>query len=85
MPAACLWDRWTRPDERELYSFAAITYEPPRGAAGTGHQNCVIALSQGNAAEWLSAPTTPPERLSGILSDPQRCYYEHKLAAGKIA
>jgi putative SOS response-associated peptidase YedK len=30
MTIACLWSHWTHESEPELYSFAAITDEPPR-------------------------------------------------------
>ena len=33
MMVACLWDHWQSPGKPDLYSFAAITDEPPREEA----------------------------------------------------
>ncbi|MHB8550835.1 MAG: SOS response-associated peptidase family protein [Acidiferrobacterales bacterium] len=47
---ACLWDRWQSPGSPDLYSFAAITDEPPPEVAATGHNRCVIPLKERNLA-----------------------------------
>ncbi len=44
MQAACLWSHWTAPDKPDLYSFAAITDEPPEEIAAVGHDRCIIPL-----------------------------------------
>ncbi len=41
MPLACLWDRWSKEGEPDLYSFAAITDEPPPEVAAAGHDRCL--------------------------------------------
>jgi putative SOS response-associated peptidase YedK len=46
MLVACVWDRWTKPGEPDLYSFGAITDEPLPEVAATGHQRTVIALQE---------------------------------------
>lgn len=81
MLVACLWDRWTGPGAHDLYSFAAITDDPPEEIAATGHQRCVIALNEENLGEWLSPAEVSRDRLNAILSDKARFYYEHRLAA----
>ena len=81
MLVACVWDRWTGPNGPPLNSFAAVTDEPPEEIAATGHQRCVVALREANLDEWLSPSEVSPDRLEMILSDKERPYYEHKLAA----
>jgi putative SOS response-associated peptidase YedK len=81
MLVACLWDRWSKPGEPDLWSFAALTDEPPPEVAETGHQRCVIALRESNLGEWLSPGNVRRERLDAILSDKEMTYYEHRIAA----
>jgi len=80
MLIACLWDHWSSPSAPELWSFAAVTDEPPEIAA-TGHQRCIIAFREGNVREWLSPQGVSKERLEAILSDREAPYYEHRVAA----
>jgi putative SOS response-associated peptidase YedK len=81
MLIACIWDRWAQPKEQELFSFAAITDEPPPEIAETGHQRCPISLREANVDEWLAPSTVSPMRLEEILTDKERPYYEHRIAA----
>jgi putative SOS response-associated peptidase YedK len=81
MLVACVWDRWTGPNGPALNSFAAVTDEPPEEIAATGHQRCVVALREANLNEWLSPSEVSRDRLEMILSDKERPYYEHRLAA----
>ncbi len=53
MLVACLWDCWQRPGQPDLYSFAAITDEPPPEVAATGHNRCVIPLKESHLLRWL--------------------------------
>jgi putative SOS response-associated peptidase YedK len=82
MLVACLWDRWKgSPGESDLFSFAAVTDEPPPEIAATGHQRCIISLKEANVAEWLEPETLPAARLETILTDKECPYYEHRVAA----
>ena len=81
MLMACLWDRWTGAGSQDLYSFAAITDEPPQEIAATGHQRCIIALKDENLSEWLSPAQVGKDRLEAILSAKEAPYYEHRVAA----
>jgi putative SOS response-associated peptidase YedK len=54
MLVACLWDRWRQKGAPDLYSFAAITDEPPAEVAATGHNRCIVALKHGNLSAWLN-------------------------------
>ena len=81
MLVACLWDRWSGSGAPDLWSFAAVTDEPPPEIAATGHQRCIIALRDENVREWLSPRGVSRERLEGILSDREVPYYEHRIAA----
>jgi putative SOS response-associated peptidase YedK len=80
MLVACLWDRWQQAGEPDLYSFAAITDDPPPEVAATGHNRCIIPLKPENLSAWL----TPREGLSdyyALLDDREKPYYAHELAA----
>jgi putative SOS response-associated peptidase YedK len=81
MAVACLWDHWTRKDVPDLYSFAAITDDPPPEVAATGHTRCIIALKDKNLREWLSPEGVVVGRLEEILRDRASLYYEHRMAA----
>ena len=86
MLVACLWARWVStppdgPSARELYSFAAITDEPPPEVAATGHNRCVITLKRSNVDEWLAPEGVSLDRLDQILIDRERPFYEHRIAA----
>lgn len=86
MLVACLWSRWTGasregPAERELYTFAAITDDPPAEIAATGHNRCVIPLKRENVDDWLAPERVGLERLDEILTDRERPFYEHRIAA----
>jgi putative SOS response-associated peptidase YedK len=81
MLVACVWDHWEMAGQPDLWSFAALTDEPPPEVAETGHQRCVIALRESNLREWLSPVGVSRERLDAILSDKESPYYEHRIAA----
>jgi putative SOS response-associated peptidase YedK len=81
MLVACLWDHWTRKDQPELYSFAAITDEPTAEVSATGHQRTVITIQEQYLSDWLSPATLGKERLEQILTDKEAPYYVHQIAA----
>lgn len=81
MLVACVWDHWHQGGEPDLWSFAALTDEPPVEIAETGHQRCVIALEQANLREWLAATEVSRDRLDAILSQREPLYYKHQIAA----
>jgi putative SOS response-associated peptidase YedK len=65
----------------ELYSFAAVTDEPPEEISATGHQRCVVSLQEQNVSEWLSPIGVSRERLEAILEEKETPFYEHQIAA----
>jgi putative SOS response-associated peptidase YedK len=81
MLVACLWSHWTHPTDPDLYSFAAVTDDPPPEVAATGHNRCIIAIKPENVAEWLNPAGISESRLEAILSDRPQPYYEHRIAA----
>ena len=81
MLAACLWSRWTAPDEPELLSFAAITDDPPPEVLAAGHDRCIIPIRPESVDAWLNPDRKDLASLYAILDDRQRPYYEHRLAA----
>jgi putative SOS response-associated peptidase YedK len=78
---ACLWDKWEKQGEPDLYSFAVITDEPPPEVAATGHDRCPIPIKPENVEAWLTPEKRSKEELQAILDDRVRHYYEHRKAA----
>jgi putative SOS response-associated peptidase YedK len=81
MQAACLWSHWTAPNEPDLYSFAAITDEPPAEVAAVGHDRCIVPLRQERLDDWLNPDSSDLAAQYAILDDRERPYYEHRMAA----
>ncbi len=81
MLVACLWDHWSRRDQSDLYSFAAITDEPAPEVAATGHQRTIITIQERYLADWLSPAGLSPQRIEEILTDKEMPYYVHQIAA----
>lgn len=81
MYVACLWSHWTGAGEEDLYSFAAITDEPPPEIAAAGHDRCIIPIQEANIEAWLTPQTRAHAELQKILDDRDRPFYEHRLAA----
>jgi len=80
MLVACLWDHWQSPGKPDLYSFAAITDEPPPEVAATGHDRCIIPLEARAVDAWLD-PGPDHRALNALLDERERPYYEHRRAA----
>lgn len=80
MIAACLWSRTLERDGTPLYSFAAVTDEPPEEVAAAGHDRCIIPIKREHLDSWLS-PSADLAALYAVLDDRERPYYEHRLAA----
>jgi putative SOS response-associated peptidase YedK len=70
---ACLYSRWTQPGEPELWSFAAITDEPPPEVRMAGHDRCIVAIREENIDAWLQA--TDLAHSYALLDDRERLVY----------
>ena len=81
MLVACLWDLWQAPGKPDLYSFAAITDEPPPEIAATGHDRCIIPLEAAAIGAWLDPAGADRAALAALLDRRERPYFEHRLAA----
>jgi putative SOS response-associated peptidase YedK len=86
MLIACLYSHWTPlvgAAEGDLWSFAAVTDEPPPEVADAGHDRCIIQLRPENALAWLTPQERTLDQLDEILDDgiKERPYYEHRMAA----
>lgn len=81
MLVACLWSRWTKEGEPDLFSFAAITDEPPEEVAAAGHDRCIVPIRPENVDAWLNPDPKNLKALYDILDDRERPYYEHRMAA----
>lgn len=81
MLVACLWSRTAIPGEPDLWSFAAITDDPPPEVAAAGHDRCIVPIKPENVEAWLNPDPSNLAALYAILDDRERPYYEHQLAA----
>lgn len=82
MLVACLWSHWHgKAEEADLFSFAAITDEPPSEIAAAGHDRCIIPIRPENVDAWLNPDPGRIGDLYAILDDRDRPYYEHAMAA----
>lgn len=80
MLIACLYSHWQQ-DGEELWSFAAITDEPPPEVAGAGHDRCIIPIREEHLDAWLNPDPNKLAAMYAILDDRQRPFYEHRMAA----
>lgn len=84
MAVACLYSHWSPPagsDEPELWSFAAVTDDPPPEVAAAGHDRCIIPLRADHVEGWLNPAQRSTEDLLAMLHDRERFFYEHRMAA----
>ena len=81
MLVACLWSRTAIPGEPDLWSFAAITDEPPPEVAAAGHDRCIVPIKPENVDAWLNPDPSNLAAQYSILDDRERPYYEHQIAA----
>ncbi len=82
MLVACLWNLSPAGDHgTDLFSFAAITDEPPPEVLAAGHDRCIIPIKPEFVDAWLSPDPNNLKALYDILDDRARPYYEHRLAA----
>lgn len=80
MLVACLWSHWQGGDD-DLYSFAAITDEPPPEIAAAGHDRCIIPIKPENMLAWLNPDPSNLAAMQAILDDRDRSFYEYEMAA----
>lgn len=81
MIVACLYSHWVGKDGEDLWSFAAITDEPPPEVAAAGHDRCIIPIRPEHVDAWLNPDPSNLTALYAILDDRERPYYEYRLAA----
>lgn len=82
MLVACLWNVSKGADNgADLFTFAAITDEPPPEVAAAGHDRCIVPIKPENLDAWLNPDPSNLAALHAILEDRARPYYEHRLAA----
>jgi len=84
MYIACLFSHWIPPagsDEPDLWSFAAVTDDPPPEVAAAGHDRCIVQLRPENVEAWLTPQGRSLDALDALLDDKARPFYEHRMAA----
>lgn len=81
MQVACLWTRTEIQGGDDLWSFAAITDDPPPEVEAAGHDRCIVPIKSSNVDAWLAPDPSRRAQLREILLDRERPYYEHQLAA----
>jgi putative SOS response-associated peptidase YedK len=80
MLIACLYSHWQQ-DGEDLWSFAAITDEPPPEVAAAGHDRCIIPIKEAHLGAWLNPDPKRLDALYAILDDRERPYYQYRSAA----
>lgn len=81
MIIACLWTHWMTKEGEDLWSFAAITDEPPPEVADAGHDRCIIQIKAENVDAWLNPSKSDLATQQAILDDRALPFYEHRMAA----
>ena len=81
MWVACLWSHWQVKGEQDLWSFAAITDEPPPEIAAAGHDRCIIPIKAENIDAWLNPDPKNLAATYAILDERVRPFYEYRMAA----
>lgn len=81
MLVACLWAHRANTAEEDLWSFAAITDEPPAEVAAAGHDRCIIPIQEAAMDAWLNPDPKATTASYAILDDRARPYFEHRKAA----
>ncbi|MBB6186981.1 SOS response-associated peptidase family protein [Rhodanobacter sp. MP7CTX1] len=82
MLVACLWSFSKGGEgEADLFSFAAITDEPPPEVLAAGQDRCIVPIKPENIDAWLTPDPTNLAAQYAILDDRARPYYEHQMAA----
>ncbi|MBS0432717.1 MAG: SOS response-associated peptidase family protein [Proteobacteria bacterium] len=73
----CLWNYSLRstPEERDIFSFAAITAEAPPGVAAAGHDRCLVSIKPEHLDAWLDPEPQDPQALHAILDDRDRPHF----------
>jgi len=79
----CLWNFSLRstPEERDIFSFAAITDEPPPEIAAAGHDRCLVSIKPEHLDAWLDPDPQDLHELYAILDDRDWPRFAHRLAA----
>lgn len=81
MIVPCIWDRWTKEGQPDLYSFALITDDPPEEVSQAGHDRCPIFLKESNIDRWLRPDVTSEQEIEAILDDKETPFYENSQVA----
>lgn len=82
LAVACIWARWSGPDEPDLYSFAIITDDSPPEILAVGHDRCVVPIRADDIDTWLQPEECTYEQLDAILDPAARPFFRHSLLAG---
>ena len=81
MIAACIWTRTVDRDGEVLYSFAAVTDDPPAEISEAGHDRCIIPIKRENLDAWLT-PNGDHAAMYAILDDRERPFSERPSRTG---
>ena len=80
MLVACLYSHW-QSDGEGVWSFAAITDEPPQEVAAAGQNRCIIPIKEEHLNAWLDPSPKKINALYAILDDRQRPHFKFRMAA----
>ena len=80
MWAAALFEK-SKIKEGELWSFAAITDEPPPEVAAAGHDRCPVYINEKSFESWLNPSGSTKDELFSILDSVEQTYFQQHDAA----
>jgi putative SOS response-associated peptidase YedK len=79
MWSAAIFEK-SQKEEKTLWSFAAITDEPPPEVAATGHDRCPVFIAEDHFQQWLSPEKTSATELLLLLDSRVPTVYKHQAA-----
>lgn len=79
MWSASLFER-SKTTEGNLWSFAAITDEPPPEVAEAGHDRCPVFLNEDHFEQWLEPKDLSQNDLLALLESVVVTYFTHSAA-----
>jgi len=74
-----IWDINRQKGQRDLFSTALITDEPPVEISETGHERCPVFLKKENIEAWLNPKGKSVSNLQDILGDTETPRYRHSI------
>ncbi|MCP2091636.1 UNVERIFIED_ORG: hypothetical protein J2Y81_007742 [Paraburkholderia sediminicola] len=78
MLVACLLSHWQRPSQPDLFSFSAITDEPPPEIAAAGHDRCIIPIKPEHTRVTTESENAARRVLVSSIAKLRWCFWHGK-------